>query len=63
MLKIIPVVNLVGDVLFFGHINIGETFTYNGTVYKKQSSRTARLQDYPSQRVFYFASNDRCIIC
>ena len=60
MFKIIQMPNKSGDVLFFGHVHIGEFFWFNGTKYKKRSSRTAELVDYECKRWFYFSSNTVC---
>ena len=38
----------------FKTIALGATFKKDNTLFKKTSSRTARLIDYPSKRVFYF---------
>lgn len=42
----------------FKTIALGATFKKDNTVFKKVSTRTARLVDYPSKRVFYFSKTE-----
>lgn len=41
----------------FNSVHIGQVFTYNGTWWRKRSSRTAELLDN-SYRWFYFGRNE-----
>ena len=44
----------------FQEITIGAMFSYNGTTFKKKSSRTAFIYGRPS-RWFYFSKKDQVL--
>lgn len=45
--------------LSFNELKINDTFIFDGTIFRKQSSRTAHVNGMP-HRWFYFSKKDIC---
>lgn len=53
-------VNEYAAYVHFAEMPQGTVFLRNGTLFKKQSSRTARPVDYPAAQSFYFGKYELC---
>jgi hypothetical protein len=49
-----------GHIITFSALPVGAMFMFNGTRCTKESSRTAKMNDY--NRTFYFRAKDICTI-
>lgn len=45
--------------IYFHELNINDKFMFNGNLWIKKSTRTARLPQY-NNRLFYFHKNETC---